>query len=289
MRNPALRMRLLMLLPATRSLFHHGSVMRLLTLCGLVAASHPHLNDVATHQPQGQCVTAAHTDLSRPGQGPEQDDCPSAAACCALCTGKAPFFVFQELGACYCKEPPFVRNPAPHTTAGSCSDLPLPPCTSVACRLAARLPGPAQLRFSVDGGGLSASAVVCTASGRGARHVSGTVSPIDILRAQMREPRPPVSTTLHTPTGSEENTLARVTDLLTPVAINNSCMRVDGGSTTVDGPGILFTSRNNGTTWDNGTTSRRRDCHSAAPPSTFRGAPIQMERGCQQNDSLADG
>ena len=36
--------------------------------------------------------------------------------------------------------------------------------------------------------------------------------------------------------------------------------------------------------------SRRRDCHSAAPhPLPLLGVSIGMERGCQQNDSLADG
>ena len=33
----------------------------------------------------------------------------------------------------------------------------------------------------------------------------------------------------------------------------------------------------------------RRDCHCAAPPLTSVGISIGMERGCQQNDSLADG
>ena len=35
--------------------------------------------------------------------------------------------------------------------------------------------------------------------------------------------------------------------------------------------------------------SRRRDCHSAAPPLPLVGVPIAMEMGCQSNDSLADG
>ena len=35
--------------------------------------------------------------------------------------------------------------------------------------------------------------------------------------------------------------------------------------------------------------SRRRDCHSAAPPLLSVGVSIGMERGCQQNDNLADG
>ena len=35
--------------------------------------------------------------------------------------------------------------------------------------------------------------------------------------------------------------------------------------------------------------SRRRECHSAAPPLPLVGVSIVMERGCQQNDSLADG
>ena len=37
-----------------------------------------------------------------------------------------------------------------------------------------------------------------------------------------------------------------------------------------------------------GLASRRRDCHSAAPPSTL-GASIGIRKGCHQNDSLADG
>ena len=37
-------------------------------------------------------------------------------------------------------------------------------------------------------------------------------------------------------------------------------------------------------------SSRRRDCHSAAPHLPLAGASIRMERGCHQNDrSLADG
>ena len=38
-----------------------------------------------------------------------------------------------------------------------------------------------------------------------------------------------------------------------------------------------------------GTTSRRRDCHSAAAPSPFSGRFNRRGEGCQQNDSLADG
>ena len=38
-----------------------------------------------------------------------------------------------------------------------------------------------------------------------------------------------------------------------------------------------------------GETSRRRDCHSAAPPLPLVGVSIGMNRGCRQNDSLADG
>ena len=38
-----------------------------------------------------------------------------------------------------------------------------------------------------------------------------------------------------------------------------------------------------------GVDSRRRDRHSAAPPSTFSRGFNGMERERQQNDSLADG
>ena len=38
-----------------------------------------------------------------------------------------------------------------------------------------------------------------------------------------------------------------------------------------------------------GGRSRRRDCYSAAPPLHLVGVSIGMERGCQQNDSLANG
>ena len=35
--------------------------------------------------------------------------------------------------------------------------------------------------------------------------------------------------------------------------------------------------------------THRRDCHSAAPPRPLQGVSIGMDRGCQQNDNLADG
>ena len=38
-----------------------------------------------------------------------------------------------------------------------------------------------------------------------------------------------------------------------------------------------------------GSDSRRRDCHSAAPPLPFAGVSIVMERERQQNDSLVNG
>ena len=41
---------------------------------------------------------------------------------------------------------------------------------------------------------------------------------------------------------------------------------------------------------ETGGTSRRGDCHSAAPPLPLVGVSIWMKRGCQQNDrTLADG
>ena len=115
--------------------------------------------------------------------------------------------------------------------------------------------GYAQVRFSTEGGG--PPAVVCAASGHAAAEAASTQ-----LRAQMREPRPPVTSTLHTPTGYEaaqQDQAAQVTELPPPAAINASCMRVDGGSSTVGGPGLLFTSRDNGTTWDSGTAVEYRE------------------------------
>ena len=38
-----------------------------------------------------------------------------------------------------------------------------------------------------------------------------------------------------------------------------------------------------------GHSSRRRDCHLMAPPYTFGWVFFGMNRGCNQNDSLADG
>ena len=35
--------------------------------------------------------------------------------------------------------------------------------------------------------------------------------------------------------------------------------------------------------------SRRRDCHSMAPPVNLLGVSIGINRGCQWHDSLADG
>ena len=38
-----------------------------------------------------------------------------------------------------------------------------------------------------------------------------------------------------------------------------------------------------------GAFSRRRDCHSAPSPLPLVGVSIWIQRGCHQNDSLADG
>ena len=38
-----------------------------------------------------------------------------------------------------------------------------------------------------------------------------------------------------------------------------------------------------------GGSSRRRDCHLMAPPVPLSGVSIAINRGCHQNDSLADG
>ena len=120
--------------------------------------------------------------------------------------------------------------------------------------------GPAQVRFSVEGGG--AKAVVCalsseTAAAAAAAAAATSAAVAPVLRAQMREAGPPWSTTLNTPTaqwyqgGTQK---PQVIELPTPVAINSSCLSVDGGTVTADGPGMLYTSRDNGTTWDAGTT-----------------------------------
>jgi hypothetical protein len=76
---------------------------------------------------QATCKFINDTDLSVPGQ-PPSGPAPSAAACCALCQGKAPFFVWAEATSkCYCKAPPFDRQAAPGNIAGSCGSLPMPP------------------------------------------------------------------------------------------------------------------------------------------------------------------
>lgn len=75
-----------------------------------------------------KCALLPDTDLSVPGQAPDAKT-PSAAACCAHCGTRAPFFVWQgaQVQSCYCKVPPFTRVKAVGITAGSCSSEPLPP------------------------------------------------------------------------------------------------------------------------------------------------------------------
>ena len=54
----------------------------------------------------------------------------------------------------------------------------------------------------------------------------------------------------------------------------------------------LFNISSNGTIrvrGSKGAASRRRDCHSAAPPLPLVGVSIGNGRGCQQNDCLAHG
>ena len=104
--------------------------------------------------------------------------------------------------------------------------------------------------------------MICSATGAAAAAPLDLLDPplglLGLLRAQMREAGPPWSSTLNTPTsqwyqgGAEK---PQVMELPTPVSINASCMTVDGGSVTVDGPGMLYTSRDNGSTWDAGTTT----------------------------------
>jgi hypothetical protein len=116
--------------------------------------------------------------------------------------------------------------------------------------------GPAKVRFSVEGGG--PRAVVCASPSPPAVAAAAVAATAPILRAQMREAGPPWSTTLNTPTaqwyqgGTQK---PQVMELPTPAVINSSCLSVDGGVVTVDGPGMLYTSRDNGTSWDAGTTA----------------------------------
>ena len=209
-----------------------------------------------TSSQQPRCVTALNTDLAvAGGQAPDWHGCPSVGACCDYCANQTEFFVFQESGQCYCKATgTFERKPCLHNIAGSCSGKPLPPCTAPECGVSARLVGPAQVRFSVEGGGPKAT--VCAAAAATTTSTSTAAAPI--LRAQMHEAGPPWSSTLNTPTqqwyqgGTQK---PQVMELPAPVAINATCLSVDGGSVTVDGAGMLYTSRDNGSTWDSGTTA----------------------------------
>lgn len=115
--------------------------------------------------------------------------------------------------------------------------------------VASQMPPPYPvLRLPVEGG---VSVTMCSADGR------ETVTAAEpVLRAQRRQAGPPWGTTVDTPKthwyqGGDGK--PQVTELPTPTLLNSSCMRVTGGTTTVDGPASLFTSRDNGTTWDNGT------------------------------------
>jgi hypothetical protein len=214
----------------------------------LAAVAFVGMRIVGTTSQQPRYVTALNTDLAVAGQAPDWHGCPSVGACCDHCANKSDFFVFQESGQCYCKAPPFTRQPCLHNIAGSCSGKPLPPCTAPECSASSRI-GPAQVRFSVEGGG--SKAIVCAAA-------ATTTAAAPILRAQMHEAGPPWSSTLNTPTqqwyqgGTQK---PQVIELPAPVAINATCLSVDGGTVTVDGAGMLYTSRDNGSTWDSGTTA----------------------------------
>lgn len=114
------------------------------------------------------------------------------------------------------------------------------------------------LRFPIEGGGV---ATVCGASAATASTAAvGTAG----LRAQVRE----VSTTLDIPSrtwygpgrwindtslGPWRGGLLQTVELPAPARLNSSCVSVSGGSADAAGPGMLYVSSDNGTTWGNGT------------------------------------
>jgi hypothetical protein len=117
---------------------------------------------------------------------------------------------------------------------------------------------PAVLRLPVEGGSPAAFCAPPPVLLQGHDSVSATLPAGGAagLRAQRRQAGPPWGTTVDTPKthwyqGGDGK--PQVTELAAPTVINASCLRVDGGATTVDGPASVFTSRDNGTTWDNGT------------------------------------
>eukprot|EP01052_Picozoa_sp_SAG31_P029914 SAG31_NODE_3019_length_4784_cov_2.199360_6_plen_454_part_00 len=100
-------------------------------------------------------------------------------------------------------------------------------------------------RLPAEGGGQT---TICT----GGVAVSAATG---IPRAQRRQAGPPWGTTVDTPKthwyqGGDGK--PQVTELAAPKILNSSCMLVGGGGTTVDGPALIFTSRD-GQTWDDGT------------------------------------
>lgn len=129
-------------------------------------------------------------------------------------------------------------------------------CTGLGA-VTAQLPPPprgAVVRLPVEGG--SRTAFCATPSTLVSESTASSTTAGTTLRAQRRQAGPPWGTTVDTPKthwyqGGDGK--PQVTELATPTAINATCLLVDGGVTTVDGPASIFTSRDNGTTWDNGT------------------------------------
>lgn len=140
------------------------------------------------------------------------------------------------------------------------------------CAATSTAPASPVLRFPIEGGG---SAVVCGVvdasspagtANASARSDSAPRSPLgaELLRAQARE----VSSTLNIPArswygpgkwmndtslGPWKGGQAQVVELPRPRRVNASCVEVFGGSVDAAGPGMVYVSADNGTTWGNGS------------------------------------
>ena len=117
---------------------------------------------------------------------------------------------------------------------------------------AAALSPPPPLRFPSEGG---AAATVCgVSSGDGPELLRAKVAEVSsTLNIPGREWYGPSKWVNDTVLGPWRGGILQTVALPTPTRVNSSCVTVFGGTTDAAGPGMLYVSSDNGTTWGNGT------------------------------------